>query len=148
MLAVLLLVAIAIIVLHIAIFLQAMFPMFGQIGLERQSVYVISLCILVLGILVYGVIRLRMWAWWGSVAYWALLAVSSTMTFARYSFRDIVLLMDIPASELVVFDELVLVHDYRFVGVLAPPLLIALGLVVCSRRHFVSSANRKQLTTS
>jgi hypothetical protein len=136
LLALQLLFVIMIIVLHIAIFFQSLFPIFGQIMFGRQSVYVISLCILILGILMYGIARLKSWAWWGSLFYISLLTISFALTFSRYSFYEIIVMMKLPAYEMGFLDGLVLLHDVHFVGLFVPPLLAALGLLVYSKQYF------------
>ncbi len=137
LLALLLLFAIMIIVLHLAYFFQGAFPLFGQIVLGRPSAYILSLCVLVLGILMYGVIRLKTWAWWGSLATISLLLVSSVMSFGRHGFYDIILMMSLPAYEMELLDGLVLLGGYNLVGLVAPPLMLALVLLVYSRRYFI-----------
>ena len=127
---------IAILTLHIAIFSQGIFPVFGRIMLGRQLIHIISLCILILGILMDGVIRLKTWAWWGSTAYLSLLTISAVLSFSRHSFYDIVIMMDLPAYEMEFLDKLVLLHDFHLVGLIALPLLVALGLLVYSKRYF------------
>jgi hypothetical protein len=99
LLALLLLFGILILVLHIAIFFQGLFPVFGRILLGHPAVDIISLCILVTGILIYGLARLRTWAWWCSLVYASLLAVSSIMSFSRHSFSDVIAMMNLPAYE-------------------------------------------------
>ena len=135
-LALLLLYLILIIALHAAIFFQVIFPMFGLILLGRQSVPWISLCILILGVLMYGTARLKRWAWWGAVVFFSVLTFSTALSFGRYRFYDIILRMDLPAYEMEFLDRMVLLHDYRLVVLLAGPLLAALGLVIASKRYF------------
>lgn len=145
LLALLLLFIIMIIVLHLAIFFQSLFPMFGQIQLGRPSVYLIALCILILGILIYGTVRLAKWAWWGSLIFVSLLAVSSAMTFSRYSFYDIIQMMNLPGYEMAFLSRMIVIHDVHITGLVAAPLWIALGLIVYSKRYFgqrSSSENR------
>ncbi len=144
--ALLLLFVIIIMVMHIAIFFQSMFPIFGRIMLGRQSVYIVSLCILIMGILIYGTVRLKTWAWWSSLAFISLLTISSVMSFARHSFYDIIIMMKLPAYEMELLDKLEFVHDYHLVGLVAIPLLITLGLVIYSKRYFEKSDNSGQLT--
>lgn len=136
LLALLLLYAIMIIVLHLAIFFQSLFPLFGQIMLGRPSVYVIALCILILGILIYGTVRLEIWAWWVSMVYVSLLAVSSAMSFSRYSFFDIIQMMNLPAYEMEFLDKMIVIHDMHITGLVIVPLAIAMGLLVYSKRYF------------
>jgi hypothetical protein len=136
LLALLLLYVIIIVVLHLAIFLQGLFPLFGQIMLGRPSAYVIALCILILGILIYGTVRLEKWAWWVSVVYVSLLAVSSAMSFSNYSFYDIIQMMNLPAYEMDLLDKMIVFHDMHITGLVVVPLGIALGLLVYSKRYF------------
>jgi hypothetical protein len=136
LLAVLLLYGIMILVLHLAIFFQGIFPWFGRIMLGRQSVYLISFCIVVLGILTYGTVRQEKWAWWASLGFISLLAISTAMSFAGLRLIGLVHLMDLPVYEGQLLQELRLLHDFQLVGVLAPPLLAALGLLLYSSRYF------------
>ena len=144
LLAVLLLFIISIIVLHIAMFFQAMFPMFGRILLGRQSVYIIAMCILISLILIYGIVQLKTLAWWGSLVYVSLLTISTVMSFAGYSFYDVVEIMKLPAYEMELIDKMALIHDYPLVGLALPPLLIAFGLIIYSKRYF-GKDNRLQI---
>ncbi len=136
LLALLFLFGIMILVLHLAIFFQALFPWFGRLMLGRQPVYLISFCIVVLGVLIYGTARLRAWAWWVSLVFVSLLAISTGMSFAGHSFAEIVQLMDLPGYERQFLAELRLLHDFQPVGLLVPPLLACLGLLLYSRRYF------------
>ncbi len=137
LLALLLLYAVMIVAMHITIFFQGLFPMFGQIIFGRPAAYVIALCILILGILIYGTVGLKKWAWWGSLVYILLLTISTILSFSRYSFYDIILMMNLPAYEMGFIDKMILIHDYRLVGLLAIPLLVTLGLIIYSKRYFV-----------
>lgn len=143
-LALLLLLVILIGVLHLAIFLQGLFPVFGRLLLGRPSAYIISLCILVLGALIYGIARLEKWAWWGSLGFIALLAISTTMSFSRYSFLDIIVMLNPPTYELELLDKLAIFYDHSLVGLLAAPLVLTIGLIVHSRRYFWSSHDLDQ----
>ncbi len=136
LLALLLLYVIIIIVLHTAIFFQSPFPVFGQIIFGRQSVYLISICILILGILTAGIIQLKDWAWWGSLIYLSLLSVSSLISFSQHSFYEIILMMSLPTFEMELLEKLTLVHDFYLVGLVAVPLLAALGLLIYSKQFF------------
>jgi len=133
--ALLLLLAIVILVLHLSMFYQAIFPLFGRIQLGRPSAYPIALCVLGAVVLIYGVARLKRWAWWGCLAYFGLLALTSAMTFPRYRFYDIILMMDLPAYEMQFLDKATALHDLQLAGLLVTPLLVALGLAAAARRY-------------
>lgn len=142
LLAVLLLFVIMILGLHIAIFFQSLFPFFGSILLGRPAVYLVALCILLLGILIYGTVQLKPWAWWGSVVYVSVLSVSTAWSFSRYRVYDIILMLKLPAYEMAFLGKLPLVQEVYLVGLLTPPLLMALALIVYSRRYFGYGGNR------
>jgi hypothetical protein len=135
-LALVLIFSIMIIVLHLVIFLQNLFPYFGRISLGRPNVYVIALCVLILGILIYGTVRLSKWAWWGSLVFLSLLATSSVLSFSRYRFYDIILMMNLPDFEMAIVDNVKVLHDLSLAGLVTIPLLIALGLLFYSKRYF------------
>jgi hypothetical protein len=137
LLALLLLYIITILVLHLAIFFQSLFPVFGQIMLGRPAVYIISFCILILGFLIYGTVRLKKWAWWGALGFVSLLTISTLLSFAGKQFYDIVMLMSLPAYELEFLGNMPLLQDVPVLGLFSMPLLAALGLVIYSRRNFL-----------
>jgi hypothetical protein len=123
-------------VLHVAIFFQGMFPAFGMLMFGRQSVYLIALCILIVGILIYGLALLKTWAWWGTSIFVSLLAVSTILSFSGLSVYDALLRMDLPAYELELLDGAAFLRFLQPVGLLAVPLLVGLGLLVYSKRYF------------
>jgi len=136
LLAVLLLLGMMIIVLHYAIFFQGIFPMFGQLWFGRQPVYLITICILSIGILMYGIIQLKAWAWWGTLLAVAALAISTISSFSKYPLYQIVLMMKLPEYEISLFNQIPIVHDYHLVNLLAPPLLVTLVLLIHSTKYF------------
>jgi hypothetical protein len=131
--------AMIILFMHLAIFFQGLFPMFGQILLGRPSAYIIALCILILGVLMYGTLQLKKWAWWGSLAYLTPLTISTVMSFAGRRVYDIILMMNVPAYEMKLIDNMAVFKEYPLVGLFAAPLFLTLGLLVYSRRYFGKS---------
>jgi len=136
LLALLLLYAIMIITMHLAIFFQSIFPIFGQIILGRQSIYLISFSILLLAILAVGIIQLKKWAWWGSLLYLSLVFFSSLISFSKYSFFEIILMMNLPAYEMKFLDQLTLLQDFHLTSMVTTPLLAALVLLIFSKQYF------------
>jgi hypothetical protein len=136
LLPVLLLLSLQILVLHYVIFLQGIFPLFGRVIVGRPNVYWISLVILVTGILMYGLARLKPWAWWGTCGLTAALALSTGMTLPRYSFYELVSKLNLPAYEWEFVDQMVVLHDFHLTSLVVVPLLAALGLLLHSKRYF------------
>lgn len=126
-----------VVVLHLAIFFQGMLPFFGQILLGRPPVYLLSSCIVTLLVLMYGIFRRQLWAWWGMLGYFGTFLVSVLLTFTRYNFYQLVSLMDLPAYEVELLMQWEILHEYNLAALFALPLLLMLGLLIYSRRYFV-----------
>lgn len=135
-LALLLLELITIVVLHVAIFFQGLFPLLGPLLVGRPAMYWLAGCVVALGVLIYGTARRERWAWWGSLGFFSVLALSSLLSFAGRRLLDVALLLNPPAFELEVLAKMVVLHDLPLVGLVAIPLLAAGGLVIATRRHF------------
>lgn len=127
---------ILILVLHLAVFFQGIFPLFGRLLLGRSSAYILSACVLAAVVLMYGIARQKIWAWWGSLVFLSLLSVSTWMTFSRYRFYDIILRMNLPGAEIDFLNRLNRLQDVSLVWMFTPALLAALGLTLASRRDF------------
>ena len=122
--------------MHVPLFFNGFFPLFGVWLSDVQGFFALDVAILALIGLIWGVLRQRMWAWWGSVAYFALLMLSSNVTLACSSFAEMLAQMQLPPAEMEMLKGMPLqgIHFVPFVGI---PLLITLGVIVLSRRHFV-----------
>lgn len=48
----------------------------------------------------------------------------------------IFLMMNLPAYEMGFLDKMTILHDYHLLGLITLPLLIALGLIIYSKRYF------------
>jgi hypothetical protein len=84
----------------------------------------------------YGVFRVKLWAWWGSMLYFSWLTVSAMMTATRYSLADIVEKMSLPEVEREFLASVTILEDYHLVVFLIVPLLGTLGLIIYSKRYF------------
>ncbi len=82
-----------IILLHVSIFLRCFMPWFGRVLLRREGIYLLCAAIFVLSLLVAGMWQRRVWAFWGLLTYFLLAQISITLTFSRYSLREIIDLM-------------------------------------------------------
>lgn len=121
--------------LHIPIFFHGIFPLFGILLFGSGGILLIDVSILCLVLLIWGTLRLRAWAWWGSLAYFGLMAFSSILTLARSSFSDILARMNFPPTEMEALQGLPFqgVHFAAFIGV---PLIVTVGVIILSKRHF------------
>jgi hypothetical protein len=122
------------IALHIPIFFNGIFPLFGVLLSDIEGILLIDVLIMCLVCLIWGTLRLRTWAWWGSLVYFGLMT-SSIITLSRSSFSDILAKMNFPEMEMEILQGLPF-QGYHFAVLIGIPLLITLGLIVYSKRYF------------
>lgn len=90
-----------------------------------------------MGLLLGGTWQQHAWAWWGSVVYYALLAATWIVTFARTSYAELLDWLRLPPTEMEALSGIPL-RGYEvglFVGL---PMLACLGVILVSRRHFLA----------
>ncbi len=121
--------------LHVLIFFNGVFPLLGVWVSELQGIMLLDISILCLVGLLWGVLRLRKWAWWSALIYFAWTAVSWIITLARSSWLDILLKMDFPPFEMEILQE-VPFQGFHFAALIGIPLLVTSGLIAFSKRYF------------
>ncbi len=125
--------------LHMAMFFQAMFPVFGRLVLGRPGAYIISACILLLAGLTFGLFKRQLWAWWGAMAYFLLLTVSAFITFSRLPLAEIFTRLNLPAYEVAFLADVAVLQDYRLIWLLLVPLSAILGLLIYVKQYYDST---------
>jgi hypothetical protein len=123
------------IVLHVPIFFNGLVPFFGQWLYGLQGIVVLTIFIMSLLFLTWGILNRWAWAWWGMLFYFGLLTVSSVLTLAGSSYLDLLSKMDFPPAEVEMLDGVPIsgLHLAIFVGL---PLILTLVAIVLSRRCF------------
>jgi multisubunit Na+/H+ antiporter MnhE subunit len=124
-----------IVVLHIPILFNGMFPLFGRILSGLEGIFFLDFSIACLVCLAWGTLKRQTWAWWGSWVYFALMTLSSFLTLLKSSYSDILSKMQFPPTEMEFLGGLPL-QGYHFAVLTGIPLLITLGVIVVARRHF------------
>ena len=124
-----------IVVLHIPIFFSGIFPLFGLLLTGIAGFMLIDVSIFCLAGLTWGVLKLKSWAWWGSLVFLSLLTLSVIVTFSQYTLLDILARLRFPPTEVEILDGLPF-HGFHLALALGVPLLITLGLLVFSKRYF------------
>ena len=123
------------VVLHFPIFFNGAFPLFGVFLSGLRGILFLDISIVCLLFLSWGVMGLRIWAWWGSLAYWVLMTSSMISTFATFSYLDILAVARFPPAEMEILDGLPL-EGLHFAALAGIPLLATLGVVLLARPHF------------
>jgi len=121
--------------LHVPIFFNGIFPLFGVLIFGLQGILLIDVSILCLLGLAWGVLKRNTWAWWGSLIYFVLLILSLVLTLSRYSFSDILAGMIFSPTEMEALQGVPL-HGLHIAALIGIPLPITLGWIIFSKRYF------------
>jgi len=124
-----------IVFLHVPILFNGVFPLFGVLLSGMPGIFVSDVLIMCLACLVWGMLRLRKWAWWGSLAYFGALTSSLMVTLPRFSLLDLFSKMHFPPREMEFLQGLPF-HGFHVALMLAIPLAVTLGLIIFSKRYF------------
>jgi hypothetical protein len=122
-------------VLHVLILFNGVFPLLHVLVFGLQGILLIDVSILVLLALTWGMLRLEVWAWWGSLLYWSLLTFSALAALSRSSLLDILSRMKFAPLEVEALDGIP-IHGAHLAALVGIPLLVTLGLLAYSRRYF------------
>ena len=123
-----------IILLHVDIFFNGMFPVFGRFIFLRKGIAVISAVILCLAVFSYGYALGKKWGFWGLLSTYALLLVSCVTTFARYSVHEILMLLKYSPYELREYQQVIsMIKRVNFTALVASLLLVALAVLLLGR---------------
>jgi hypothetical protein len=123
------------IVLHVALLFNGIFPLFGRFVYGMDGLVLLDAAILCLAALVWGVLKRQVWAWWGGLIYSVVMTVSTLWSLAATRYAELLAGLDFPARELEILDGLPF-EGTHFAALAGVPLLATLVLLVRSKRHF------------
>jgi hypothetical protein len=126
-----------IIMLHIPILFNGLFPLMGRFASGLQGIVLLDLSIAVLVCLTWGTFSRRIWAWWGSLIYSALMTFSLLMTLVQSTYADILQVLQFPPKEMEILQGLP-IQGYHLAILVGVPLIITLGVIVWARPYFRS----------
>ncbi|MGI6777072.1 MAG: hypothetical protein ACOX7R_03290 [Acetivibrionales bacterium] len=125
-----------IIVLHILILFNGIFPVFGTFFYGLKGIVLLDITILCLSFLVWGLLRLKLWAWWGTVFALGILTISTITTFVNTSYSTILDNMKFPSKEILFLGNIP-VQGYHFAIIAGIPLLVTWILTIMLKKHFL-----------
>ena len=131
-----------IIVLHVLILFNGLFPLFGSFQTGLQGIILLDISIVCQLCLLWGTLTRRIWAWWGALLFFGLATISALLTFSQASYADILSVLEFPAREIEFLDR-VPIQGAHLAVVIGIPLLINLGVVILSRQHFAETAQNR-----
>ena len=120
-----------------------MFPLFGIWLTGLQGIVALTISIMCLVCLTWGIVRQSAWAWWGSLVFFGLLTLSAVSTLATSSWDEMLSRMNFPPTEMEILQGIPVqgLHLAVFVGI---PLLATLGAIMLSKRHFTGGSQAVQ----
>jgi len=123
------------IMLHILILFNGMFPVFGVFRYGLQGIILLDVSIACLVCITWGTLRRRLWAWWASVILLGLFMFSTVLTFFRSSYSAILLGLAFPPREMEFLGGLP-IQGYHFSILVGIPLFTTWVIAILSKRHF------------
>jgi hypothetical protein len=123
------------VVLHILILFNGVFPLVGNWVNALRGIALIDIAVLCLIGLIWGVLARQKWAWWGSLLYFAFMTVSWTVTLATSTWSDILKALEFPPTETEMMRGLP-VEGVHFAVLVGVPLLLTMGAIVRARGYF------------
>lgn len=124
-----------ILLLHILILFNGMFPLLGVFYYGIQGIVLLDLSIACLACITWGTLRRRAWAWWGAVIWLGLFMFSTILTFSRTSYPVILAGLKFPPREME-FLVGIPAKGYYFSILVGIPLFITWMIAILSKRHF------------
>jgi hypothetical protein len=137
------LIAFTIALLHLPMLLRGVFPFWGVLLSGMEGFLALDALVIVLGLLLWGLARLKPWAWWGMLATALALAASSGLTAAQVTLRDILLAMQLPPYEMQIFSGVPFLDSHLAIPALIP-WLVLIAALLGARRHFARTAYPRQ----
>jgi len=124
-----------IVMLHILIFFNGIFPLFGAFRFGMTGITLLDLSIACCVCILWGTLRQRAWAWWLSVIWLGLFMFSTVITFITTNTTSLLSGLAFPPSELK-FLSGIPVQGIHFAILVGVPLLITWFILLLSRRYF------------
>ncbi len=125
--------------LHVPALFSGVFPLFGRYLYELEGILALDVCIMALGLLTWGVLTRKQWAWWGAAAFLGLMALSTTVTFLAISPQEILANMRFAGLEMDALQN-VPVKGYHLVFLISMPLYLTFIPLALSKQHLRRAA--------
>lgn len=129
-----------IIMLHILIMFNGIFPVFGIFVFGLEGIILLDITIFCFYLLAWGTIQRRIWAWWGSIVIVGIFTLSAVITLLKTRYLDILSGLRFPQSE-IGFLAGIPIQGYHLAIMVGIPLSITWILVILSKRDYVKGNN-------
>ena len=125
-----------IIILHVQIFFNGIFPIFGTWASGLTGILMIDLCIILLLAILFGVVKIRKWAWLSALIYFCTLTLSYIITLTTSSWPKIISVLNLPAYEIDILQKIHL-HGYHIAILSGIPFLFTIILIFRAKSCFI-----------
>jgi hypothetical protein len=124
-----------VLVLHVLILFNGVFPLFGIWLTGLPGIAVIDVGILCLVGLLWGVLRQQRWAWWGSLVYFTTMTASWSLTLATSTWSGILAALAFPPFEMAILRGIPL-QGAHFAALAGVHLVLTLIAILRARDSF------------
>lgn len=124
-----------VVVLHVPLLFNGLFPLFGTWLSGLQGIMALSVAIVGLAGLTWGVFARRIWAWWGMLVVFCLLTVSTVVTLAMTRYAGLLALLNLPPTEMEILGG-VPFQGWHLAAFFGLPLVLTVVALLVARRHF------------
>ena len=128
-----------IIVFHIHFLFNGFFPLFGKLLSGLNGFILIDIFIFLLGFLIWGLLRLKSWSWYGSIVYLIFLILSTAITLYKQNIQGLLSVMAFAPKEMEIINNITL-KDWQISIILGlsviMPLIITMILLAINKRYF------------
>jgi len=128
-----------IIVFHIHFLFNGFFPLFGKLLSGLNGFILIDIFIFLIGFLIWGLLRLKSWSWYGSIAYLIFLILSTGIALYKQNIKGLLSVMAFAPKEMEIINNITL-KDWQISMIIEMsvivPLIITMMLLAISKRYF------------
>ncbi len=125
-----------IMIFHIMLFYKGIFPFFGKFLIDFKGLLFHDLCILLMFLLIYGLIKRKFWTWLLSITFFVLMSISTITTLINYQYINIIELLDFPRVENDIFVKLSLKSSYILMAIVGI-LLLTIILIIKTKNYYI-----------
>lgn len=124
-----------IMIFHIMLFYKGIFPFFGTILIDFKGLLFHDLCILLMFLFIYGLIKRKFWTWILSITFFVLMSISTITTLINYQYINMIELLDFPKVENDIFMKLPLKSSYIIMAIVGI-LLLTIVLILKTKNYY------------
>jgi hypothetical protein len=132
------LILLIIIAMHVPLLFNGVFPFFGDFLYELQGYILLDLSILFLVGMLWGILKQKHWAWWGTLIFLVLITSSAIMSFLSVEPVEILTNLRFPSFEMEILQN-VPILGYHLAILFCLPLLVTILFQIFTRKRFIMS---------